>query len=279
MKQCAAIRRPDSDEPCMYFALPGCTLCLSHIRSRHVVLWRTVNESKQWAAVKCQAAIRGWMVRLRLHLAGPGVLRRKGLANQEDLETCEEVSRVHPLQYFAFEESGKIWWFDFQTIWKWSSRNLEPSNPYTKVPLTSDTRARLRSIWRHKRLYERDIPAESGTVPLDDRFRFRLNIVCQLLADYKFGAISPDVFSRLSRSQWSAMFKLVQDDLPILLHSAALRTRELTDVYLGYMRDTAAEMPTPQYIQEASRMLFLMLMDPKNPYVVAFAVLSALYRV
>lgn len=219
------------------------------------------------------------MVRLRFQSAGPGVLCRKGLANQEDLETCEDVSRVHPLRYFAFEESGKIWWFDFQTIWKWTSRNLEPSNPYTKVPLTSDTRTRLRSMWRYKRLYEREIPAEPGNIPLDDRIRFRLNVVCQLLSDHKFGAISPDVFLRLSRSQWSAMFKLVQDDLPTLLQSAALRTRELTDVYLGYMRETAAEMSTPQYIQEASRMLFLMLMDPKNPYVVAFAVLSALYRV
>jgi hypothetical protein len=75
------------------------------------------------------------------------------------------------------------------------------------------------------------------------------------------------------------MFKLIQDDLPILMASAAIRSREITDVYLGYMRETASEMPTPQYIQEASRMLFLMLMDPKDPYVVAFAVLSALYRV
>ena len=279
MKQCAAIRRPNSDEPCSSYALPGCTLCLQHIRARNVVLWRTIHESKRWAATKCQAAIRGWLVRLRLRLAGPGVLRRKGLANQEDLETCEDASRVHPLQYFAFEESGKIWWFEFQTIWKWVSRNLEPSNPYTKVSLTQDTRTRLRSIWRHKRLYERDIPAEPGQIPLDDRIRFRLNVTCQVFFDHGFGTISPDVFSRLSRSQWSAMFKLIQDDLPTLMASAAIRSREITDVYLGYMRDTASEMPTQQYIQEASRMLFLMLMDPKDPYVVAFGVLAALYRV
>ena len=238
-----------------------------------------MHESKQWAAVKCQAAIRGWLVRLRIRLAGPGVLRRKGLANQEDLETCEDASRVHPLQYFAFEESGKVWWFEFQTIWKWISRNLDPSNPYTKVSLTQDTRTRLRSIWRHKRLYELDIPAEPGQIPPDDRVRFRLNVACQVFSDHGFGIVAPDTFLRLSRSQWSAMFKLIQDDLPILMASAAIRSREITDVYLGYMRETASEMPTPQYIQEASRMLFLMLMDPKDPYVVAFAVLSALYRV
>lgn len=279
MKQCAAIRRPNSDDPCRSYALPGCTLCLQHIRARNVVLWRTVHESKQWAATRCQAAIRGWLLRSRLQLAGPGVLRRKGLANQEDLETCEDVSRIHPLQYFAFEESGKVWWFEFQTIWKWVSRNLEPSNPYTKVGLPSEARARLRSIWRQKRLYERDIPAEPGCIPPDDRLRFRLNVVCQVFADHGFGTVSPDTFSRLSRSQWSAMFKLFQDDLPMLLPSSAIRTRELTSVYLGYMKDTAGEMPAAQYIQEASRMLFLMLMDPKDPYILAFGILSALYRV
>lgn len=279
MKQCAAIRRPNSDDPCTSYALPGCTLCLSHIRARNVVLWRTVHESKRWAAIKCQAAIRGWLLRHRLQLAGPGVLCRKRLANQEDLETCEPANRVHPLQYFSFWESGKIWWFEFATIWKWASRNLEPSNPYTKVPLPPDTRARLRAIWRYKRLYERDIPTEIGSISPDEKIRFRLNVACQVFVDHGFGTVTPDAFSRLSRSQWSALFKLVQDDLPTLLSSAAIRTREMSNVYLEYMKVTASELSSAEYIQEASRMMFLMLMDPKDPYIVAFGILSALYRV
>lgn len=279
MKVCAAIRHLDSEEACASSAIPGCTLCRNHIRMRNVVLWRTVHESKRWAATKCQAVIRGWLVRHRLRLAGPGVLCRAHLANSEDLETCEEASRVHPFQYFAFEESGKIWWFAFPTLWKWVSRNLEPTNPYTKVAFSAETRSRLRAIWRQKRLYEQDLPRETGSLSADDRIRFRLNVVCQIFRDQRFGDIHPSVFSKLSRAQWSALFKLIQDDLPVLLASATSRTQEITNVYLGYMRTTASELSPSEYIQDASRMLFLMLMDPKDPYILSFAILSALYRI
>jgi len=273
MKLCAAIRQTGSDHACEKTALPGCTLCLTHLRSRNVTLWSTYHAVKSNRVARIQALARGWLLRRRLALAGPGVLCRKELANQEDLETCEEASREYPMDYFAFEESGKVWWFHFPTLWRWMCRNLDPVNPYTKVPLSTDTRIRLRAMWRYKRIYE-SIPAEPNT---EDRIRLRMNVVSQLLQDHGFGQIAPTLFCELSRSQWVALFRMVRDDLAI--NVPQLRIQRMTKRYIEYFEELMPPLTPAQFQDQASRVLFLILMFPKDPYSIAFTILSALYRV
>jgi hypothetical protein len=97
--------------------LKGHTLCGTHARAKNVTLWAEAHKGNTSGLRKAQGLIRGWLVRRRLRYAGPGVLCRKNLANDEDLETCEESSKEHPFDYFAFEENGKVWWFHFPTLW------------------------------------------------------------------------------------------------------------------------------------------------------------------
>lgn len=278
MKLCAATRHPTLHQ-CKSYAVPGCTLCLGHIRRKNVVMWADVNQVKALAAIRCQAAIRGWLLRRRVMLGGPGVLRRRALANDEDLETCNAGTRVHPFAYVAFEEAGKTWWFEFPTLWRWMSRNERPVNPYTKVPLSAETRIRMRALWRYKRMYENEIPAEVGTVPIVDRIRFRLNIVSQMFEDHGFGWISPNQFLDLTRNQWIALFHFVNDELDVTMPKSMARTRSMIRLYIRYLFDSASDMDAESFRSEASRMLFLMLMFPKDPYILAFTTLSALYRV
>lgn len=279
MKLCAAVRRRGSDSQCSSPALLGCTLCLSHIRNRQVELWADVHRSRTNMVARFQAIVRGWLVRRRLALAGPGVLCRHNVANPEDLETCDEASRVHPLDYFAFAESGKVWWFSFPTIWRWACRSAHPVNPYTKTPLSADTCTRLRAVWRYKRSLEGGVPEEHLTTTYIDRIRFRVHIVCQLFRDHGFGTISPSTFLELTRSQWIALFRMIRDDLPTTLPNSQADTREMCRRYLEYMTETSASLSKEQYLNQASRVLFLMLLYPKDPYIVAFTVLSAMYRV
>ena len=146
MPSCASVRKRGSLDQCPLKALTGHTLCGVHARSKAVMLWAVVNQDKVGAATRVQAWIRGILLRRRLRLGGPGVLRRTGLSNDDDLVTCESSDRQYPLDYFAFEENGKVWWFDFGTLWKWAQRSTEPANPYTKVPLSVETRTRLRKV-------------------------------------------------------------------------------------------------------------------------------------
>lgn len=278
MQLCVSVRRKGSTEPCPVSAMKGYSLCKHHARNREIVLWSTANQDKTVVATRIQAFVRGCLLRKRLALAGPGVLRRQGLANEEDLETCEDVHREHPMTYFAFEEGGKVWWFHFGTLWKWCCRCADPTNPYTKVPLSSDTRRRLRAIWAYNRMHDIENPREDST-PLSERVRYRVNILCQIASDNGFGSISPNLFFELDRSRWMTMFRMIRDDLDVTLPKHMVRVREMTQRYIEYMFETGAMLPDSACVELASRIAFLMLMYPKDPYILAFTVLSALYRV
>jgi len=270
MKLCAAVRRKGSTDQCSSKALPGCTLCLSHIRRRNVVLWNVANTIHFHRVSKLQALVRGWLLRRRLALAGPGVLCRTGLANEEDLGTCDVASREYPLDYFAFEEAGKIWWFHFPTLWRWACRSTRPVNPYTKVPLSSDTTTRLRAMWRYKA-----VSSEPTDASLEERMRLRLNILSQLFHDNGFEDMSPTLFLKLSRSDWVALFRLIRDDLEISLPP---HHRLNAQRYLNYIEEVGHPLPTLQYRNQASRILFMMLMQPKDPYILVYTTIAALRR-
>lgn len=72
---------------------------------------------------------------------------------------------------------------------------------------------------------------------------------------------------------------MIRDDLPTTLPPTHSDTREMCRRYLEYMTETSGDLSKEQYLNQASRVLFLMLLYPKDPYIVAFTVLSALYRI
>jgi hypothetical protein len=63
--------------------------------------------------------------------------------NDEELVTLESKTRQHPFDYIGMEEAGKVWWFDFCTLWDWSIRSITPTNPYTNVELAHEVKQRL----------------------------------------------------------------------------------------------------------------------------------------
>jgi len=270
---CASVRRKGSTEQCGSRALLGHTLCGTHARSKTVTLWVDANKEKVLAAHRIQAAVRGWLVRHRLALAGPGVLRRQGLSNDEDLETCEPVDRQDPMDYFAFTENGKTWWFDFATLWKWSQMSVEPVNPYTKVPLTVETKRRLRRMWSIRRRHRHSIPAEPTT--FQERLRHRWTVVCQVFADNALGVLTPEPFLRLTKTHYILLFRMLRDDL-----QASLPTQSRYALAMIHRCLISAwTMPPTQFVLQSSYVLMTILLHAKDEPSLAFCVLSALYRV
>jgi hypothetical protein len=248
----------------------GHTLCGVHARCKVVTLWADVNQSKVQAVHRIQAHVRGWLLRRRLALAGPGVLRRKDLANDEDLETCEEVSRQSPLDYFAFTENGKTWWFDFATIWKWAQTSIEPTNPYTTVPFSKETRYRLRKLWSARKHRGESLPPES--LQFNDRLRARWTTLCQVFADCGFGTIQPDLFLRMNRNDYVVFFRLLRDDL-----QASLPSRyPLAMIHRCLI--SAWSLTPAQFLLQSSYALYAMLLHTKQEGPLAFCILAAIYR-
>ena len=276
MNRCTAVRRVGSNEPCNVNALRGHTLCGRHARMRNPVLWTNAAITITPPIVKIQACVRGWLVRRRLFYAGFGVLHRSGLANDEDIITCSEKDRVHPMEFFSFEENGRFWWFEFGSIWTWCMRNAQPTNPYTKVLLSAETRRRLRTVWGYKRRHHEELPAESQVY--EERLRHRLNILSQHFGDYGFVDVDPESFLRFTKADYITLFILLLRDIEIVIPAAdpfRLRIARLC----SNRTNIAQAVQNNQFILQSLSLLLHILTLYRDPYVITFSILSAFYRV
>ena len=275
MNRCASVRKRGSTDQCLSRALYGHTLCGRHARIKSPTLWSQIHNRATPTITRVQARVRGWLVRRRLALAGPGVLCRKGLANDEELMTFDDAKSVHPFDYFAFEEAGKIWWFSFDSIWKWCAQSLEPVNPYTKVRLAVATQERLRELWAYRYHHRDTIPSEPPNYL--ERLQHRWNVLCQIFRNNGFIDVHPQTFLRFSRTEYSTMFTLLHQDLLVVLREKDPQR----DKILRYVRRAIAsanEMFGYQYILQSTFNLLLLLSFHKEPYSMVFTVLSAFYR-
>jgi hypothetical protein len=249
------------------------TLCGRHARCKKPVLWADVNASKNNPVRKVQALVRGWLLRKRLALGGPGVLCRNDLANDEELMTGDE--NIHPFEYFAFEENGRIWWFSFNTIWRWCSQKDTPENPYTRTPIHIDIRKRLHASWSYRQRHRIPLPEESTV--FGERLRTRWTVISHIFENYGYGDIPVAMFMRLTAAEYAYMFSLLHADIRATVSDKETwKARALMLCRRGMM--TIQSLATPQYIMQAVYTIMLVLMKPKNPHSVAFMVLSAIHR-
>lgn len=275
MNRCVAVRRRGSTSPCPATALHGHTLCGRHARMRSPTLWRDANRPQTEPIRRIQACVRGWLIRRRLSYAGTGVLQRRDLTNDEDIITYATKDRVHPMDFFSFEENGRTWWFEFGSLWTWCMRNAEPINPYTKVPLSADARKRLRTIWGYKRRNREELPAESTDV--EERMRHRANILVQHFEDYGFAGVSPAFLLRCSKPDFVTLFIMLYRDIETVIpETDPFRRRIWT---LCATRSAPTYTATPVYVLNCFSALLYIITLYRDPYTITFSILSAFYRV
>ena len=269
MNRCVAVKKRGSTEPCRTTALRGHSLCGRHAKMKDPVLWVDANRTHTSPITKIQALIRGWLIRRRLSYAGAQVLSRTNLANDDDIITCSNSKRVHPMDFFSFEENGKTWWFEFGSLWTWSIRNIEPYNPYTKVLLTSDTRKRLRTIWGYNRRHREPVPEESQDP--EERLRHRANVLIQHFEDYGFTGIGPSFLLHHSRADLQTIFVLLHRDVETVI--------PVTDPFRNRIGAICASRTHPTVNPHAffSALMYIITLY-RDPYVITFSILSALYR-
>ena len=202
-------------------------------------------------------------------------MRRTDLTNDDELVSGEEKEKQDPFQYFAFEENGKIWWFDFDSLWKWSLQSLTPSNPYTKTSLSKDIRIRMREMWGFRQRHQLGIPEESGI--FEDRVLGRWNIICQIFTDNGFGDFRPEEFARMQKNDYNVVFMMIYDDIQVTMPNSHPAKQSIINL-CHRAHNVFFTLHTRRYILQSVYTLLLMLSKPKEQYVIAFTVLSALAR-
>jgi hypothetical protein len=211
-------------------------------------------------------------------LAGPGVLKRSVCHNTEDLVTLEE--KIHPAHYFAFEEEGKIFWFDIRSLFQITLAKLQPENPYTRCRLTLDTRKRLKEAiyYRegrllpmfHDPLYLKDI---------DKVFEMRWMLISQMLEEHLFIDVNPMFFIALNRTQLWEFTAILRESLLVWAkeHKSIHSRRNIYYVWIhtSWRRQSMEIASTKQVCYYLGGALLKILKDTKAPGDICFKILGA----
>lgn len=280
MPVCAACKNTKTDDRCSNNSLRGVIFCGVHARMKNPRIWAKINgyDSK---VTKIQKLWRGYLIRKRLELAGPGVLKRSLCNNEDELITFESIRSVHPLDYFGFEENGKVYGFDIRSIV--DSLHRTATNPFTRQNLTIDCRIRIRQIYgyrlRHKlqNYYEHNT-LKSPTALVQNRWIQ----VCQIIEENGFFNVHPNIFLALNKSQLYIFLNMISNDLQVWAaehkSSASRRYKYLTWIKSAILKFYGRVEAVPYYSFNVATTLSVLLYDCVDSYNICFIIMSALYR-
>jgi len=262
--------------------LNGSLYCGLHVRVKNPRLWAVANklEEKLELIVKIW---RGYIVRKRIRLAGPGVLNRSKCINDEDVGTLDEKEKVHPFDYFGYEEDGKLYWGDVKSMISILNSAIIPLNPYTRHEISNEARKRLREIYRYR--IRNKLQVEYDTVNLDmlDAIRSRRWLqISQIIYEHDLGHINPIHFEALSRNDLGQFITCILEEIHpwALAHGSNPHSKRYKYyTLLRYGIDRFYEITTTiQYSYIISTVIMHMLMDSNENFDISFMILTAFYK-
>jgi len=281
MVLCSSCKNKTSPEQCPSQAMKGLLFCGKHAKTKVKRLWADVNNGNQ-KAIFIQKIWRGYFIRHRLKLAGEGVLKRSDCHNTEELVTLDDKTKVSPLNYFSFREAEKLWWFDVRSLYHILKRSIRPENPYTRQPLSIETRRRLRDVCRIRK----KLAIENyHDAPKPEHFAELVNekwlTVCQIIEENGFFDMNHLLFSSLNRSQLYVLINLIQMDLVAFATEHSIRSKRYQ--YIQWMRTCLSNFEKNrtnrlQCSWAVSKVLLSILYDCQENYPVCFIIVSALTR-
>jgi hypothetical protein len=146
--QCLSCKNKTSNERCTNTSIKMFLFCGTHAKRKVIRHWILENPSLARALIKTQALWRGYAVRYRIKLAGPGCLKRSLCHNDDEVVTGDAKTDVSPFDYFSVvENDGKIWWFDQRSMIEWSQTSPQIRNPFTRNELSVEDARRLRHLY------------------------------------------------------------------------------------------------------------------------------------
>lgn len=278
---CVSCKNKTSDERCNNRPLKGLILCGKHVRMKNPRLWKDVN-NLDCKAVTIQKVWRGYAIRTWLTIAGPGVLNRSICHNDEELVTLDEKKSVNPFDYFAFEENGKVYWFDVRSLAENGMLKLQPTNPYTREALSFDTRQRLRQICirRHRKKLH-NIHSTGTKQSVDDIISSTWIYICQIIEENGFYDMSHLYFTSLNRTQLYIFTTMLRQDMVAWAaeHTSTESRRHRYVFWLKRLLDHySSRVDALRLSFITCRVLVTILNDCTEQYPICFMIMSALHR-
>jgi hypothetical protein len=277
--KCASCKNKTSEAQCENKIITGLIFCGKHARVKNPRLWKDVNDLDS-KVTKIQALWRGYVMKNWMKLAGQGIFNRKICHNDEDVVTMDSKESIYPLDYFSFEEDRMIYCFDIRSLTELTINVINPTNPYTRKPLSTETRQRLRKLcirrFRRKMINEHETKKRT----LLDIVRCNWVYICQIIGENGFFDIPPEFFIAMNRTQLLAFTMLIRNDLNAwaLEHKKGSRRY----VYSNWMKRILFEYSqgaNPTRISYLiSRILGTILNDYPEPYPICFIIMSAMHR-
>jgi hypothetical protein len=276
MNTCLACKNKTSTDRCHAPCISGLAFCGRHVRSKTPRLWTVINRVDE-KVTRIQSMWRGFAVRTRLSLAGPGVLKRGVCHNQEELVMLDDKSSVHPFNYFSFEEGGKVWWFDIRSIIGCLNSALVPLNPYTRQPLSMDVRMRLRTIYKYRIRHRLQTTHPASVKPIPELLEFQWLRLSQILVENGFEDARPALFNKLNKSQLYILLSYISRDMRELATE-----HPKTSMRYRYARSLKRECDL-FYSFSNPRLQFATVMvnilhHSVDTYPICFIIMSALFR-
>jgi len=281
MALCASCKNKTSDDRCESLALPGISLCGIHAKTKFPRLWTVVNGvdkkvtliSKIW---------KGYSIRKKLELAGPGALNRTKCVNQEEIVTFENIRTVDAFNYFGFEESGKIYGFDIRSMLDIFRRSLNPVNPYTRQIISISDRKRLRELYGYRiRNRLQNLYDTHSLYSIELQIENRWTQICQIAEENGFHDVKPNLFLELNRTQLFILLTMIHNDLKTWAaeHKPPHSKRFLYVFWTSnVLKKFSNVRSTEEYSFFVSSILLSILYDSVESYNVCFIIMSALYR-
>ena len=279
MSSCSSCKSKTSKDRCLAKSIGDTLFCRRHLKVKEPRIWAIVNNVKPCATL-IQKIWRGYSVRKWIKLAGPGALNRNICHNDEELVTLDDKKSVSPFSYFAFEEAGKVYWFDFRSLIQHCFKNT--TNPYTRQPLSIETRKRLRMLYamRHRRklLYTHDPERQ---MDVQQVILENWTSLCQIVEENGFFDVNPEIFNTANRSQLYVFLLMISIDMNAWAaeHKSKYSRRLKYCSWLKTILNQYSPSAHPLKIQfMTSRVLLNILSDCAEPYNVCFIIMASLYR-
>ena len=278
---CVSCKNQSSFDRCTNRPLKGLIFCGKHVKVKSPRIWKDVN-NLDVKAVHIQKVWRGYSLRKWLVLAGPGVLKRSVCHNDEELVTLEDKQSVNPLDYFAFEENEKVYWFDIRSLSENCMTKVDPTNPYTREPISIETRRRLRALCvKRDRNKLENMHNARGSRTVDEIIHTTWINICQIIIENGFFEMSPLYFVSLNRPQLFIFISILRQDL-IAWAAEHTNPKSRRYRYVFWMKRLIDEyskgMDLPRVSYLTGRVLTAILNDVPNNYPICFIIMSALHR-
>jgi hypothetical protein len=272
---CTSYKNKTSTERCSAKALKNLTFCGKHSKVKKPRIWVDTNAINR-NIVNIQKLWKGYRIRSYLKLCGPGVLDRTKCHNEEELFEFNEKEKQYPLDYFAFEEADKIYWFDFKSIIQWTLEN--PTNPYTKQTLTSDTMKRLREcMFRRELMGMECFHNQSEYITIGIKFANTWKLICQVLNDQFHTGITPAVFTGLDPVSIWSITSIIRNSMLMYAreHTTVGSRRVYYYVWLGKCLRLQSINDPANSSRYLGNTLLRILKDSKEQTDVCFQIISA----